>query len=191
MAKYIDNKEFNTRLKEYLILCDECEAEGKEIPQITHYIADSFIKIANGLGSTYRFSKYTYLEDMISDAISACVIKIRNFDYNKYENPFAYFTQICWFQFIGYIGDEYDQKKIIYRTCEALSLEEFNLDSEDNDTNNQYLEFLRENVEKRELDKLRETANEKKFVHRMLGKQKAKPKLVVNPQPINTLSFDD
>jgi hypothetical protein len=188
MAKYIDNIAFNTQLRDYLISCNEAEVNGDEIPEVPHIIGDSFIKIATGLGSTFRFSKYTYLDDMIGDAVSSCFIKIRNFDYTKYDNPFAYFTQICWFAFIGRIGDEHKQKKIIYRVCENLSLEEFNLDSEDADTSNQYLEFLRENIEQRELDKIRQSETEKKFVHRMITKQKSKP---VEKVVANSLVFED
>lgn len=185
MAKYIDNEEFNRHLTEYIILCENEEKNGREAPPIPNYIAEAFIKIANGLGSTYRFSKYTYLDEMIGDAISACVIKIRNYDYKTYNNPFAYFTQICWFAFIGRAGEEYQQKRIIYRACERLSLEDFNLDADDVDTNNQYLEFLRENIDQRELDKIRETEKEKKFVHRMLTKRKAavQEKVVDNELP--------
>ena len=192
MAKYIDNKEFNIQLREFLIECDQAEAAGQEIPQIPRHIADSFLKIAAGLGSTYRFSRYTYLDDMVGDAVSACIIKIRNFDYEKYDNPFAYFTQICWFAFIGRIGDEHKQKKIIYRACEQLSLEEFNLDADDVDTNNQYLEFLRDNIDQRELEKLRDSEREKKFVHRMITKtnaaKAAKPAVKLEP---NSLVFED
>lgn len=172
MAKYVDNVAFNENLKTYLMMCDALEAEGEEIPPIPDCIAESFIKIANGLGSTFRFSRYTYLDEMQGDAIESCVTKIRNFDYNKYSNPFAYFTQICWFAFIGRISDEHKQKKIVYRVCENLSLEEFNLDGDEADTQNQYLEFLRDNIDQRELDKIRESETEKKFVHRMITKQK-------------------
>lgn len=188
MAKYIDNQLFNQQLTDYLVECDAAETDGNTAPPVPAFIAESFMKIAAGLGSTYRFSRYTFLDDMLGDAISACFIKIRNFDYNQYDNPFAYFSQICWFEFIGRINKEHKQKKIIYRACEKLSLEEFNLDSDDVDTNNQYIEFLRENIEQRELDRIRESENESKFVHRMITKQKAKP---VEQTTTNILQFDE
>lgn len=188
MAKYVDNKEFNAKITEYLILCEEKELAGEEIPSVPNYIGESFLKIAEGLGSTYRFSKYTYLDEMKGDAVIACLSKIRNYNFRKYENPFAYFTQICWFAFIGRINAEDDEKKIIYKMCENMSLEEFNLDSDDVDTKNQYLDFIRENFEQRELNKIRDSEKEKKFVHRMITKQKK----VESPEPSssNQLKFD-
>ena len=174
MGKYIDNKAFNTSLTAYLQECDAAEAEGKEIPPIPNDIAVSFMKIANGLGSTHRFSRYTFLDEMISDAILACTAKIRNYDYKKYSNPFAYFTQICWFEFIGRISAEYEQKKAVYRVCEQLSLEEFHPDADDVDTSNAYLEFLRESIDRREFDKMHNEESAKKFVHRMLTKREKK-----------------
>ena len=54
MGKYVDNKEFNAKITEYLILCEEKEQVGEEIPPVPHYIGESFLKIAEGLGSTYR-----------------------------------------------------------------------------------------------------------------------------------------
>lgn len=176
MAKYIDNQKFNEELRKFLIECDELEAKNEPIPAIPNYICESFMKIARGLGSTHRFSRYTYLDDMVSDAIEACVTKVRCFDYNKYSNPFAYFTQICWFAFIGCTGEEYKQKKIIYRACENMSLEDFNLNSDDEDVKNDYLEFLRENIDQRELDRIHQAETERKFVHRMLTKPKQKEK---------------
>ena len=188
MGKYVDNKEFNAKITEYLILCEEKEQVGEEIPPVPHYIGESFLKIAEGLGSIYCFSKYTYLDEMKGDAVIACLSKIRNYNFRKYDNPFAYFTQICWFAFIGRINSEDDEKKIIYKMCENMSLEEFNLDSDDVDTKNQYLDFIRENFEQRELNKIRDSEQEKKFVHRMITKQK---KVIAPEQQSSTqLMFD-
>lgn len=188
MAKYVDNKEFNAKITEYLILCEEKELLGEETPPVPDYIGESFLKIAEGLGSTYRFSKYTYLDEMKGDAVIACLTKIRNYNYKKYENPFAYFTQICWFAFIGRINDEDDEKKIIYKMCENMSLEEFNLDADDVDSKNQYIEFIRENFEQRELNKIRDSEKQKKFVHRMITRQKKET--TTQEETTNKLSFD-
>lgn len=171
MAKYVDNVAFNEKLTEYLILCEEAEQRGEEVPPVPNYIGEIFIKIATGLGNTHRFSRYTYLDELIGDAIEACFVKVRKYNYKKYNNPFAYFTQICWFAFIGKLGEEYKQKKIIYRVCEKLSIDDFNLDTDDVDVQNQYLEFLRENIDQREFDRIRQQENDKKFVHRMISKK--------------------
>ena len=183
MAKYIDNKQFNIDLTEYLMLCEECEKDGKEIPQIPRNLAESFQKIATGLSTNVRFSRYTFIDDMISDGVLACITKIIKYDFRKYNNPFAYFTQICWFEFIGRIGEEYNEKKAVYRACEELSLFDFHLDADDVDTNNQYLEFLRENIDRRELERMQQPEDKKKFVHRMVTKKNKQEEI---PDVINT-----
>lgn len=192
MAKYIDNKLFNQQLTDYLKLCDEQESLGNPTPLIPKEIGEAFIKIANGLGDAYRFSRYPYKQDMIGDGILACTAKIRNFDYKLFSNPFAYFTQICWFEFIGRIGIEEKEDKILYKVCEQLSLDDFNLDSDDIDTQNQYLEFLREKIDQRELEKIRDTTdnNKKKFVHRMLTQKKSVKEEKKEELPENTLPFE-
>lgn len=192
MAKYVDNQTFNQQLIEYLKVCKEKEEIGEEIPQIPREIGESFIKIANGLSESYRFSRYPYRQELVGNAILACTTKIRNYDYVKFSNPFAYFTQICWFEFLGTISAEEKEDKILYKMCEQLSLEDFNLDADDVDSKNQYLEFLRDKIEQRELEKIRDTTdnNKKKFVHRMITQKKKVEDPVASEESENTLPFD-
>jgi DNA-directed RNA polymerase specialized sigma subunit len=58
-----------------------------------------------------NFSGYTYKEDMISDGIENCLLYIDNFDPEKSNNPFAYFTQIIYYAFLRRIAKE---KKVLY-----------------------------------------------------------------------------
>ena len=58
---------------------------------------------------------------------------------------------------------------------------------DDVDTKNQYLDFIRENFEQRELNKIRDSEKEKKFVHRMITKQK---KVVTHEPSSIQLTFD-
>ncbi|BCU93640.1 MAG: hypothetical protein CM15mV2_2700 [uncultured marine virus] len=57
---------------------------------------------------------------MIGDGIENCVQYIHNFDPNKSNNPFAYFTQIIYYAFLRRIQKEKKQleikTKIIERT---------------------------------------------------------------------------
>lgn len=99
-------------------------------PQADDFIANSIIKIATHLSYLPNFHGYTYRADMISDAIEACCRYIDNFDPKKSENPFAYFTQICWYSFLRRIALEKNQSeirgKIMMRSLsdEFLSTEE-------------------------------------------------------------------
>ena len=66
---YVDNKKFLESLKEWRDKCQEAEEAGDERPQITNYIGECFLKIANGLSYKPNFINYTYRQEMISDCI--------------------------------------------------------------------------------------------------------------------------
>jgi hypothetical protein len=54
---------------------------------------------------------------MVSDAVENCLRYIDNFDVDKYQNPFAYFTQIIFFAFLRRIEKE---KKYLYTKYKAM-----------------------------------------------------------------------
>jgi len=117
---YVNNKEFLAALVKYreqLILAQQ-RGEGK--PQIPRYIGECFLKIANHLSFKPNFVNYMFKEDMISDGIENCVQYIHNFNPEKSQNPFAYFTQIIHYAFLRRIQKEKKQleikNKILERT---------------------------------------------------------------------------
>lgn len=93
---YINNKEFYNEICEYLSECEECERLGKEIPIVPDSIGCKIIKIANKMTYMPNFINYTYKNEMKSDAIYYCIRYLRKFKYKEYNNPFAYFSQICY-----------------------------------------------------------------------------------------------
>jgi len=92
--------------------------EGK--PTIPNYLGECFLKIATHLSYKPKFVNYMFREDMISDGIENCVQYIHNFNPEKSQNPFAYFTQIIHYAFLRRIQKEKKQldikSKIIERT---------------------------------------------------------------------------
>ena len=84
--------------------------EGK--PPIPRYIGECFLKIANHLSFKPNFVNYMFKEDMISDGIENCVQYIHNFNPEKSQNPFAYFTQIIHYAFLRRIQREKRQLEI-------------------------------------------------------------------------------
>ena len=91
-----------------------------EKPPIPRYIGECFLKIANHLSFQPNFVNYMFKEDMISDGIENFVHYIHNFDPEKSQNPFAYFTQIIHYAFLRRIQREKRQldikNKIIERS---------------------------------------------------------------------------
>lgn len=108
---YVNNKIFLAAMIEFKKEVEEAAASGKERPRVTHYIGECFLKIARGVSSRPNFYRYTFREEMIMDGVENCLQYIDNFNPEKYNNPFAYFTQIIWFAFLRKIAKE---KKALY-----------------------------------------------------------------------------
>ena len=81
-------------------------------PPIPRYIGECFLKIATHLSFKPNFVNYIFKDDMISDGIENCVQYIHNFNPEKSDNPFAYFTQIIYYAFLRRISKEKKQLEI-------------------------------------------------------------------------------
>ena len=109
---YVDNAKFLEEIKKWNEKRKEAEEQGEPTPQVTNYIGECFLKIANGLSYKPNFINYTYKQEMISDCIENCLQYIHNFNPEKSKNPFAYFTQIIYYAFIRRIQKEKKQTHI-------------------------------------------------------------------------------
>ena len=67
---------------------------------------------------------YMFKEDMISDGIENCVQYIHNFNPEKSQNPFAYFTQIIHYAFLRRIQREKRQLEIKNKIIERSGYQE-------------------------------------------------------------------
>ena len=132
---------------EYKDRCDKADKRKRKRPPVTNYIGECFLKIANHLSYRPNFINYTYKEDMISDGIENCLQYVSNFDPNKSNNPFAYFTQIIYYAFIRRIQKEKKQTTIKQKLILKSGLDEIVRQEGDNsDYQNQYADFLRKNM---------------------------------------------
>ena len=144
---YVDNKLFLQAMIEFKDKCAKAEKRKRKPPPVTDYIGSCFLKIANHLSYRPNFINYTFRDDMISDGIENCLQYLKNFNPDKSNNPFAYFTQIIYYAFIRRIQKEKKQSNIKYRMIEQANIDEFAVLPGDtnNDYKNQFLEFLRKN----------------------------------------------
>lgn len=120
--EYINNQDFLNALVDYKEKVKESKDLNIDKPRIPNYIGECFLKIANNLAKRPNFYSYTYKDEMISDAIENCLMYFENFDPNKSSNPFAYFTQICWYAFIRRIDKEKKQQYIKYKATESFGI---------------------------------------------------------------------
>ena len=134
---YVDNKKFLQAMTEYRNSRILAEEEGKKRPQVTNYIGECYLKIANHLSYRPNFINYTYRDDMISDGIENCLQYMRNFNPEKSNNPFAYFTQIIYYAFIRRIQKEKKQLYIKYKSMQNYEIAPEYMDQEK--SNNNYI----------------------------------------------------
>lgn len=121
---YVNNKEFLAALIEYKRTIVEAAEKGDTKPRITNYLGECFLKIATHLSFKPNFVNYIFKDDMISDGIENCVQYIHNFDPEKSQNPFAYFTQIIHYAFLRRIQKEKRQLEIKNKILERTGFDE-------------------------------------------------------------------
>jgi hypothetical protein len=117
---YVDNKKLYAEMVEYKKLVTEHEQSNGKIgkPVVPRYVGSCILMIANRLSLKPNFINYSYREEMISDGIENCITYIDNFDPNRTNNPFAYFTQIIYFAFLRRIQKEKKQLYIKHKSLE-------------------------------------------------------------------------
>ena len=143
---YVNNKEFLAAMIEWNDRCKAAKDKGESNPPITNYIGECFLKIANHLSYRPNFINYTYREEMISDVIENCLQYVHNFNPEKSNNPFAYFTQIIYYAFLRRIQKEKKQSHVKNKIIENMNVDMF-LTQEVNGevSNNPYTEYLQKN----------------------------------------------
>jgi hypothetical protein len=121
---YVNNKEFLAALIKYREDIEIAQIQDKPKPPIPRYIGECFLKIANHLSFKPNFVNYMFKEEMISDGIENCVQYIHNFNPEKSQNPFAYFTQIIHYAFLRRIQREKRQLEIKNKILERSGYSE-------------------------------------------------------------------
>ena len=149
---YVDNKKFLQAMTEYRDKCKKAAEKGRQNPPVTHYIGECFLKIANHLSYRPNFINYTYRDDMISDGIENCLQYMSNFDPDKSNNPFAYFTQIIYYAFIRRIQKEKKQMQVKAKIIANAGVENMmdQLAGDDTQYQSQMLDFLQRNAKEEE-----------------------------------------
>jgi len=119
-SHYIDNKKFYQEMLDWKKQVKEARETGDPIPPVTEYIGRCFLEIAENLSKKPNFMNYVFKDEMIGDGIENCLMYCENFDPDKSNNPFSYFTQIIYFAFIRRIQKEKKQNYIKYKFLESM-----------------------------------------------------------------------
>ena len=115
------------------------------------YLKENNIKTLIHLGDIVdrrKYINYTFRDDMISDGIENCLQYMDNFNPDKSNNPFAYFTQIIYYAFIRRIQKEKKQIQIKSKLIQNTGVENMmdQLQGDDAQYQSQLLDFLQKNV---------------------------------------------
>ena len=103
---YVNNREFTLALDEYSRKCKEAENSGKQKPQMNNYLGECIMKMSYRLANSPRFRNYSFRDEMIHNGILAAVKYAHRFDGDRFDNGFAYVTQILFSHFIITIKNE-------------------------------------------------------------------------------------
>ena len=119
---YVDNKKFLAAMIEFRNEVQHCEAEGKPRPMVPMYVAECIMKIATHLSYKPNFVNYSFRDEMIADGIENSLQYIDNFNPEKSQNPFAYFTQIIYYAFLRRIQKEKKHLYSKYKLSEHMNI---------------------------------------------------------------------
>jgi len=160
---YVDNKKFLSEMVKYKDMCAKAEKKGRRQPPITNYMGECFLKIANHLSYRPNFINYTYKDDMISDGIENCLQYVSNFNPEKSNNPFAYFTQIIYYAFIRRIQKEKKQTEIKQKLISKSGIQEYEtIDGDNTNYTNSYVDYMQRNMPEEKEKKPKEKKVKKK-----------------------------
>ena len=140
---YVDNKKLNLAMTAFVAKCKEAEEAGEPRPKIPEYIGECIYKIATRLATNRNFSSYSYKDEMIADGIEVCIRYLHNFNPEKSNNPFSYFTQIIYYAFLQRISKEKKQAYIRAKSFENSAIMNTIVD----DGNSPYFTNLRQMYE--------------------------------------------
>lgn len=95
-AGYVNNKELQAAFVIYWEKKKAAIAAGLPNPPLSETIGKAILDIANRRTYSKNFIGYTqsWKEEMVDDAIETCVRYAHNYNPEKYNNPFAYITQL-------------------------------------------------------------------------------------------------
>lgn len=150
---YVNNADFSEAVVAYVKTVQEAKAKEEPLPVVTDYIAQCFLKIAEGLSHKSNFIRYTYREEMVMDAVENCLKAIENYNLEAATrtgkpNAFAYFTQISWYAFLRRIAKEKKQQDIKFKYITNSGIEMFMDADATGEFNTNFVDVLKDRIDK-------------------------------------------
>ena len=174
---YVNNADFSSAVVDYVTLLDQAKEKSKPLPIVPDYIAQCFLRIAEGLSHKSNFVRYTYREEMVMDAVENCLKAISNYSLEAATrsgkpNAFSYFTQISWYAFLRRIQKEKKQQDIKSKYITQSGFEEFLTAADDQQTKavaERFVDTLRTRI-----DRVKDVDNQMKEIIKAERKKRNK-----------------
>ena len=152
----MNNADFSQAVVDYVTVLNEARKQEQPLPIVPDYIAQSFLRIAEGLSHKSNFVRYTYREEMVMDAVENCLKAIENYNLEAATrsgkpNAFSYFTQISWYAFLRRIAKEKKQQDIKAKYITQSGIEEFIASTDDTAAKavaQRFVDTLRDRIDK-------------------------------------------
>ena len=154
---YVNNADFSQAVVDYVTLVEQAKKSQTTIPKVPDYVAQCFLRIAEGLSHKANFIRYTYREEMVMDAVENCLKAISNYNLEAATrtgkpNAFAYFTQISWFAFLRRIAKEKKQQDVKMKYLTQSGIENFIINDHGDEMSQQvvdaFVDTLRDRIDK-------------------------------------------
>jgi len=154
---YVNNADFSQAVVDYVTLVEQAKETKTTIPKVPDYVAQCFLRIAEGLSHKANFIRYTYREEMVMDAVENCLKAIGNYNLEAATrtgkpNAFAYFTQISWFAFLRRIAKEKKQQDVKMKYLTQSGIENFIINEHGDEMSQQvvdaFVDTLRDRIDK-------------------------------------------
>ena len=134
---YLDKVAFHNALKEYKDACLAATAAGNDVPRVPEFVGECLQNIARGYAQKHNFRNYSFVNDMIGDAVLTCIRYLRSFDPDrvgadgKATSALSYFTQTCHYSFISRIQTEKKQNTVKRALVLDANIDTFSLNGDD------------------------------------------------------------
>lgn len=149
---YVDKQEMLDEIILYQKSIREAELAGQPEPVMSNKLGKIILDIAYGLSQRYNFRNYTYQDQFVSDSVLLGLHLAKTFDTtHEAANPYSYFSFSFFRTMTAIIKKEKRNLEGKYKYIIGLDLDTSAYQDGDDSHNNQFIEFLKEQVDEARL----------------------------------------
>lgn len=139
--EYFDNKILVPLMVEWKKDIQEAISSGNPEPEMPRELQHAILSLAKNLSNRFNFVNYSY-RDLIEGDMIECLVKYgKNFDPEKGENLFGYWSMFAFRAGIQRIKKEKIQQKIKVKMIKDMDIHDL-LESEDDDNIAEFQEYI-------------------------------------------------